>query len=524
LLLARKPAAFLVINSPPPLTKDSATVKATETAVSEDITIRPSINNEIPWGEKSPAVDNQEIDEPVDSSKRKWRPFDIPGDVGEEVEGFQRPGRQSQQSNRAQVPDPDLETEPRNSLNPWVIAKMTVPVQQRSQSTNPAANISYPASQPTADALPTLRHSSNPVESDLSIQFQGKPSRPRQTVRSDDIRSLVVQHMQYPSYKRPKSATIQHVNFQPSRRQLTADADDEVLLDGDDSGTRRRKNDFVSARTISDVTLLSPPATIRPRSRDVNRPFVPPTRTTETSLLHDGLRQTKLIDDCRASQGPKGVYQNPTEPQPSSDLEWSMDFEHRKELVTRWRRNELRASTLEVDGSDIRQTVRTSPHKNRYNAAIATLKANHVSPNKIETVKEPLKTSLPDGDPRAYLMRRQRSVMSQKAKFGEAPKITRVKSNRLPLENVPENEQTHNLVQELSTDMRSLRRIMVELMKSDMYVKKGNDALGLRIGGLEATRVASRVKAAVTKWMESEGNQNCDVEYNFENLVTIDLL
>jgi thiamine biosynthesis protein ThiC len=45
---------------------------------------------------------------------------------------------------------------------------------------------------------------------------------------------------------------------------------------------------------------------------------------------------------------------------------------------------------------------------------------------------------------------------------------------------------------------------------------------GLRIDGLETTGVASRVQAIVSKWMESQGKENCEVEYTFDNLVAVE--
>jgi hypothetical protein len=302
---------------------------------------------------------------------------------------------------------------------------------------------------------------------------------------------------------------------------LTSDGNDEVLLDGDDSGTQIRRNDFVSARNISEAALLSPPPTLGSKRamRGMNKPFIPPMRSADTAASEDGLRQTKLITDYRASRACNSTLQDPTEQQENLDLQWSMDFELRKEAASRRRRDELRAAALEIDDPKAHEVVRTSPYKNRYNAAIAALEAGHPSPRKVETVKEPFKTSLPDGDPRAYLMRRQKSVMSQKAKSGEAPKLTRAKSNRLPLENVPENEKTHNLVLEMSADMSSLQRITRELLKSDVYVRTGNESLGLLIGGPETTGVVSRVQAVVSKWMKGEGKENCEVKYMFENLL-----
>lgn len=521
LLLARKPAAFLAGDSPSSPTSGSVLAQTPEVAVSKNLIVASSTTYEMARSSGSPDVDNQEIDEPGNSSKRKWA-IDMSKDLSEEVESFERPSHQIRQSYNLQIPDHDTKTDPKNSLNPWIIAKMSAPVQQRDQCTIAEASVSCPVTQPAVDILRTPEHSSDPIPPDSDSHFPSTyRNRPRQTFRNDDIRSLVVPSVQNFAFQRPDPVSIQKTNLQLNRRSLTSDGNDEVLLDGDDSGTQIRRNDFVSARNISEAALLSPPPTLGSKRamRGMNKPFIPPMRSADTAASEDGLRQTKLITDYRASQACNSTLQDPTEQQENLDLQWSMDFELRKEAASRRRRDELRAAALEIDDPKAHEVVRTSPYKNRYNAAIAALEAGHPSPRKVETVKEPFKTSLPDGDPRAYLMRRQKSVMSQKAKSGEAPKLTRAKSNRLPLENVPENEKTHNLVLEMSADMSSLQRITRELLKSDVYVRTGNESLGLLIGGLETTGVVSRVQAVVSKWMKGEGKENCEVKYMFENLL-----
>jgi hypothetical protein len=70
--------------------------------------------------------------------------------------------------------------------------------------------------------------------------------------------------------------------------------------------------------------------------------------------------------------------------------------------------------------------------------------------------------------------------------------------------------------------METFRKNTKELMKSDMYMMRGNAVRGLSAGGFETTGVAGRIQAIVEKWMESEGNQKCEVEYLFDNLVSID--
>jgi DNA mismatch repair protein MutL len=523
LLLARNPAAPAANNSSSPAAKDLIPVQPHGTSISEVSTGSLAISLDVTEG--SSALDNEKIDEPVDGEKRKWA-FDMSRDFTEEIEGYERPSRRFQQSQSIEMSASDVQPDPRNSLNPWIIAKMTAPIQQRDQRASTTTRASHPVSRPVADLLPTPQHSSDPVASELDIHFQGGPSGPRQIFRNDDIRSLDIPPVQNLPCQRPEPGSIQAQGLGPNRRSLTADVDDEVLLDGDDSEAVRPRNDFVSARNVPDAALLSPPARLGPkRPRGVNRPFVPPMRRNTENISSnevDSLRQTKLTNEYGASRGHNGISQDVAEQQPNLDLEWSMDFEHRKELASRRRGDELRAAALEVDSSDNHEVVRTSPHRNRYNAAIAALGARNPPLSTIGTLKEPFKTSLPDGDPRAYLMRRQKSVMAQRVKSGEVPKMTRAKSNRLPLETVAENDKMHNLVLRPRADMDRLQRVTKELMKSDMYVKKGNAICGLRIDGLETTGVASRVQAIVSKWMESQGKENCEVEYMFDNLVAVE--
>jgi DNA mismatch repair protein MutL len=526
LLLARKPATHLTNNSPSPPARELILENPPETVLSTSPT-KSSVANDNSGACGSAAVENEDIDEQEDTPTRKWA-FDMSKDLSEEIQGYERPSRRFQQHHNTQISASGAKFDPHNSLNPWIIAKLTAPIQQRDQSAITASRASYPVSRLTANSLLTPQHSSDPVASDSETQSQDGPSRPRQTFRSDDIQSLHVPLAENLPYQRPEPAIHQSI-FQSNRRLLTSDADDEVLLDGDDSGSSKPKgNDFVTARNIPDAALMSPPATLVPKKpKGVNRSFVPPMRRNlENTPSHDveALRQTKLTSGFAASGRHNCMNQDMSEQQPNLDLEWSMDFEHRKELASRRRRDELRAATLEVERSDTREVVRSSPHKNRYNAAIATLEAGHLPLSATETAREPFKTLLPDGDPRAYLMRRQKSVRAQKSKLGEAPKMTRAKSNRLPLENVPENEKTHNFVLRLSGDMDNLRRVAKDVMKSDMYVKKGNEFLGLRIGSLETTGLASRVQATVAKWMERDVKENCEVEYMFDNLVAVDEL
>jgi DNA mismatch repair protein MutL len=521
LLLARNPPASIANDlSSPPMNELIPTQPLGTSILGISI---GSIAKDLDAIEGSSVIENEGIDEPVDGRKRKWA-LDMSRDLTEEVEGYAGRSGRSQKSQSTHISAPIVEDDPRNSLNPWIIAKMTTPIQQRNQREITTTPVSYPVSRPVVDSLPTPQHSSGSVASRPNILSQGGTSRPRQTSPNNDVRSLDFPLVQNRPYQHPELGGIQRQSLGPNKRSLTGEFDDEVLLDGDNSEVFRPRNDFISARNVGDAALLSPPASLGPRNpRSLSKPFVPPMRkSTESISLNtvDSLRQTKLATDYAASRSCNGIPQGVTVQQPNPDLEWSMEFEHRKELASRRRRDELRAAALEVNNSDKHEVLHTSPHKNRYLAAIATLEAGHPITSNSGTVKEPFKTSLPDGDPRAYVMRRQMSVMAHKA--GEGPKMIRAKSNKLPLENIPENEKTHNILLKLPADMDRLQRVAKELMKSDTYVKEGTAICGLRTDGPDTTGLASRVQAIVSKWMESQGKEGCEVEYMCDSLVAIE--
>jgi len=511
LLLARKASIFPANDFPPRLSRTPVSEQSAPEAVSSMISVASPMPVDIAATEGSPFVGNEDTAEQEGNPKRK-RAFDMSEDLCEEIEGYERPSRQFQQPHNPQILFPDAEPGSRNPLNPWIIAKMTAPVQHSDQLINTTTLTPSSVSRPVANRVTTPQLPSDP---DADVHSEDMRSRSRHTFQNDDIQSLNVTADQNLPYQRPGPAVYQQTS-QSKEKSLCADANGEILLEGDNCGNRRPRNEFISARNVQDAALLTPLASLGPKkSRGLNRPFVPPMRRNieNTSSDSDGLRQTKLNTDHGASRG-HNCSQD--EQQANPDLEWSMNFEHRKELASRRRRDELRAATLEVDKSDTLEGVRFSPHKNRYNAAIATLEAGYPRPSTIETMKEPFKTSLPDGDPRAYLMRRQKSVMAQNAKPGEVLKLSRAKSSRLPLENIPENEKTHNLVLKLSSDAYSLGIVTNELMKNDMYAKNGGEFRGLRNGVLETTEVASRVQATVSNWVETEGKENCEVEYIFK--------
>ncbi|CZR50932.1 related to DNA mismatch repair protein PMS2 [Phialocephala subalpina] len=443
------------------------------------------------------AIEEDEDEGPVGAQQPNFS-VGMSEDYSEEIEGLFKSNRRTDILNTLQSSSLPSQASRGNSLNPWLIAKMTAPLQRDQGGIPTASSASSNKRVEQSDLfLPTPQRSSDPLspDSDLGMNV----SRPRQTFHIEDITSLALPPTQ-PTSRQPHGM-----------RQPSLELESELLL-GDDWTTFRRRNDFVSARQVPDDPMI-PMVPAQPNSSkkwsSVNKPFVPPMRSNQGAAPPDGFRQTKLNIVNRPSR----TVSNPQELPDEIDLEWAMDFEQRKEGATRQRREQLRIARVEEKfrqaQEDARlygqseEEVRSSPHKNRYNAAIATLEADNEMSRSIVPTKEPFKTTLADGDPRAYLMKRQRSMS---VRLGEAPKLSRAKSMRLPLERIPENQKLHSLLLPLPADMTTLRKINAGLKHTDMYIQCGVIGAGFPPGSPEEEEITKKVQAVFKNWKGWKGN------------------
>ncbi len=197
------------------------------------------------------------------------------------------------------------------------------------------------------------------------------------------------------------------------------------------------------------------------------------------------------------------------------DVEDALDFERRKELATRRRREELReqlrrsGSVVEYAANPVTSNARSSPHKNRYNAATAALDAYQKAFTSVSTLndKAAAQTRLPDGDPRAYLMRRQQ-LMAVNTERPSSAKLQRTKTMLLPLETIPDSAELHNLIHTVSIDIDLMSKALFRLTGLDEYVRCGNQTTGLNIPVVDLTRIEKRLENMVNRWsQETQGGQ-----------------
>ncbi|KAH7364221.1 putative PMS1 protein like protein [Rhexocercosporidium sp. MPI-PUGE-AT-0058] len=493
------------------------------TLIHPEQTSAPDEPPELSEGRDLLVLSDDSAEEPERSDGRKWS-IDMSKDYSEDIEGFQRQNRSSQNLRHTQHPVTDIPASPGNSLNPWIISKMTAPLRPR--------NVAVPSSAGFIpfECLPTPHHSSDPIAADAEPFLPISIEPPRHIINRDESSALDL----------PAANSLcgelrrRSIDLLPSTAHSSPIGveSDNGLLPGDDSGVFRRRNDFSSARNILESPMQSfPRQGSAKKSRSVNKPFVPPERAVDSVMSQDGLRQTILTGDTiYPAQAQNGRAAIRAESEENPELAWAMDFERRKEDATRQRRKEILAARAEAQAQEdaetgtsasvTRDTVRSSPHKNRYNAAIADLESSHQAPRISNAAKPFLKTSLPDGDPRAYLMRRQKSM--QPTIQGGPLRPMRAKSTRLPLESIPEAQNLHSLMLRYAVDIGAVQNALQNCTGHDMYVNHGSQYKGLPMNISEANLAESRIRAVVGRWVEMCPEQTNELEYKFENLVLVE--
>ena len=182
---------------------------------------------------------------------------------------------------------------------------------------------------------------------------------------------------------------------------------------------------------------------------------------------------TPSILNLRDSEDGEPAIPKPPEKTMHPDLAFTLEYEVRKQEATDQHRQLVRQQAAAAkreartvaDGSPDKPPI-NSPHRNRRAKAIAALHTNH-SP----ITKEDLITFEPD-DPRAYLLRIQRSELSANA---QTSKSKRWKSTMLPFETLREDNYIGDLVLPLKTEGLNLRSQVLFSAFNDEYIVKGKE-------------------------------------------------
>lgn len=515
LLLARKPANLPAVNASPE--KDTSSFQTLPIA-------NKVLKDEIEDDNLKPA------------QKRRWN-IDMSTNLSEEGEAHNPPGKRQW---LPPTPEQTCPSEPESSLNPWLIAKMTAPLNPR--STAISTILTHDVFSHPENIICTPHQSSDP-SNELDIGIGNTQANVAQPAEMNNLASLIPKRSI--NYHQGSPGLLQTLQLE---REPLADLEDELLLDIEESQSHaerpRQQNDFISARNFTKTEPLVIPIAVansgaRQARTNTSKPFIPPIRTTDHQK-QDGFRQTTLFQSSRPQDR---SYTEPSEADPQ--LEWAMDYETRKADLNQRRRQEERvaraeaalaaraeAALYEKSSHDYSPSpTRKSPHKNRYNAAVTALSAPIANPtaNPITTKekeKSSLKTSLPDSDPRLYLMRRQISILANPSLA--AVKLSRAKSVKLPFERIPDEDRMHPLVLAVKgIGIDGIRRESKELGAVDGYVRRGVYVYGMRVekdgNGNEKKEVEERVKRVVESWRERHGvhdgeKDEIEMEYCFDGL------
>jgi hypothetical protein len=485
---------------------------------------RPFPVSESPPATELATVETSEVEvdngpnEQASRQREKWN-YDMSTDYSEEVEGFERRSHPNTfgKQNSTKHTEMEMGSSAKNDLNPWIIAKMTAPVTRNVESSSEGSTTAaLGLITPGSYTRPALHHEINSTPT----------PHPRQSFRQDDVRLL---QPSVATFSRPKP--FSHPNFESAltmlhRPEISVSPDREVLLvDAHQNDQLMRING--AARNEPEPFPMSPPPTLVPKGikklRGPNKPFISPLKMVENRVVPHNTLQTKLS----GAYLPSGLRSDTVEqPHANVDLAWAMDFEERKEAATRRRREELRSVRPADDEPGPVEATRSSPHKNRYNAAIACLEVGQqpLKMNALGQHKEPFKTSLPDDDPRAYLMRRQKSMPLRPARFGDSPKLMCAKSTKLPMERIPRDAELYHLLQNLPVDMSRLKRITSTLTTHDTYTNRGTQSEGLNMKSKDIPGISQRLQEMVRTWVGNGEGKGYEVEFTLGDLLSTNSL
>ncbi|RYP55397.1 hypothetical protein DL769_010202 [Monosporascus sp. CRB-8-3] len=266
-----------------------------------------------------------------------------------------------------------------------------------------------------------------------------------------------------------------------------------------------------------------------PRQRRRQPPWTPPSSihrpsnigaqqySSERNEASDGFRQTKItvnqnrgiVDNPRQQhQGRIGLRSNcsPTNRDPGPSHQIKNAFSSTRTHLSR---------QLPQGGISM-----PSNQRNELRKPLSQLRSINVQLNTQSSIqdKEPIKTTLPSGDPRAYLLRRQKSAAAE-ISSGARPKLRRLKSSPMPLENVPTDHQTHSLVLRFDCNIQQLLSWVKQVQSYDKYMTEGELEAGIDMSLGEGRRVEARLKALLPPQAENDSGEGKDVELNLGSLL-----
>lgn len=137
----------------------------------------------------------------------------------------------------------------------------------------------------------------------------------------------------------------------------------------------------------------------------------------------------------------------------------------------------------------------------------------------LPTAKQPIRgykeTNDFDGDPRKYLIRRQRSEAAHRRK-GRQP-IKRTKTDKLPLESVPSGDGTKHLV--LSVDHETVETCNASGRTTSLAAYREGVRFGASMSLEDVDDIQSRLQTVFTSWTQKTFGEKKDIEIDLRKAV-----
>ncbi|KAI0447351.1 hypothetical protein F4803DRAFT_499268 [Xylaria telfairii] len=212
-----------------------------------------------------------------------------------------------------------------------------------------------------------------------------------------------------------------------------------------------------------------------------------------------GRRQHRVQEDIPQPQVRSTI--SPNEPEGDSHLDI-------QDIFSRAKKN-LGYQLSRMEDSDLTKGAHNSEHQRRQQQSsrprqpFAVLQTNSFANRETSQAdREPIATTLPIGDPRAYLLRRQKSMAAEESD-AKPRKLRRVKSSLMPLENILSEYGIHSLSCTVRVDSSVLNELIQWVKKYDEYVIYGTLLDGLDMSLADGQVVESQLQKLLTEQKEN---------------------
>ncbi|KAI1277066.1 hypothetical protein F5Y07DRAFT_363991 [Xylaria sp. FL0933] len=374
-------------------------------------------------------------------------------------------------------------------LNPWATAKKYGPTEA-----TPDAKSNGASERSLTPEPPILRHIMAPP-GDLDV-----PGTHRDMERTK-LPCLQRPHVPGGPYRSPMASPSN------SKTQTTS------VVPTNHSHTTRRRREHIP---------WTPPSSVE-KQRFVDMPHIDSTRPPRA----DGLKQTQISFGGAPSGRRRGETQSggsqPALPSGElySELESNKDIPRQNMFSTAKRNLHYQLSQMgEVEAPENSHSGESHLHHqrpSRRRQPFSVLHTNTFGCGDVpQEARQPIPTTLPIGDPRAYLLRRQKSMASA-GNDAKATKLSRVKSSLMPFENSPPEYQTRVLSWTVGVDGSALEASVRKARKYDKYVVYGALVDGLDMSLSDGRAVESQLQKLLADQKENFGDGNTIVDINLQS-------